>query len=193
MTVPAIDPVVHIGVRLALALLFVWAAVHKLRNLDSFKRAVGGYRLLPEALAPPVALLLPAAELIAAASLLLFSGWRGMAPAGALLSIYGGAMAINLLRGNDSIDCGCAGPARTRRVSAGLVIRNAALLLAATVTALPVSPRPLGWLDFTTIPASIVFAALIYATAEGLGDNALRLRHLRRRHAEPALQLSVGE
>jgi hypothetical protein len=59
----------------------------------------------------------------------------------AAIGAYAAAIAINLLRGNTRIDCGCLGfGARVPELRWGLVGRNALLLAAVLTALLPVSP-----------------------------------------------------
>ena len=93
-----IDPVWSLALRAGLALLLVSAAAAKLRDLRAFTAAVAGYRLLPAALAGPVAIVFAAAEAVIALGLWL-PALRPCAAlsAAALLSLYGLAIAINLV------------------------------------------------------------------------------------------------
>ncbi|HYR96096.1 MAG TPA: MauE/DoxX family redox-associated membrane protein, partial [Candidatus Binatus sp.] len=63
------DPVLDMTARAALALLFVVAAGHKLRDLDRFRATLAEYRLLPDVLAPLAAALVVAVELAVAGAL----------------------------------------------------------------------------------------------------------------------------
>lgn len=101
-------PVLAAFVKSFLMLLFVTAALSKLRNLDEFHGVVRNFRLMPDALARPVAYLLPPAELATAIAIAVpATSQVATALAGALLVVFGAAMAINVLRGRSQIDCGC--------------------------------------------------------------------------------------
>ncbi len=164
-----IDPVWSLALRAGLALLLVSAAGAKLRDLRAFTAAVAGYRLLPAALAGPVAAVFVAAELGIALGLWLPALRPGAAlSAAALLSLYGLAIAINLARGRRDIDCGCGGPLARQTLSEALVLRNALLAGIALAAALPVAPRALGWLDRWTIVAAVGTAAVLYTAANVL-------------------------
>src|SRR5262245_36242637 len=104
------DPVIDATVRADLALLFVVAAAHKLRDPARFRATVADYRLLPDPLVPLGAACLIVAEPVVVAALA-SSRWWGLAGAAALLALYAAAIAINLARGRRHLDCGCAGPA----------------------------------------------------------------------------------
>lgn len=173
---PPPDPVVVHALASAAALVFVVGAVQKARDWQSFRNALGAYRLLPDALVTPVALALPAVELVAGLALLAPS-FRdaGAVLAAALLAIVTGAVAINLARGRTDIDCGCGGAEGRQRLSWGLVARNAVLLLAVAVSAQQGGTRVLASLDYATL----VFASLalygLYACASQLLANRPRL------------------
>jgi hypothetical protein len=160
-----VDPVVPLIVRAGLALLFTTAATHKLRDVPRFRAALADYRLLPGALAAPVALALPAAELAVATALAVSAtAHAGLVAAAALLVLYGGAIAVNLGRGRRHIDCGCLGPAARQPIRGGLVARNAVLALAALGALVPVAPRPLGWVDAVSVGgATLALGALAAA------------------------------
>lgn len=177
-----LDPVVHAALRGALAILLLHAAAHKLRAPARFAAALAGYRMLPERVVPGAAALVTAGEGLAGLALLVPGA--GAAPAlaaAALLSLYAGAIATNLLRGRREIDCGCAGPAARRPLSEGLVVRNALLVAAALVAALPAAPRALSWVDAVTVVASVAAATLLYASADLALSHQPRLAALRGR------------
>jgi hypothetical protein len=178
--VALIDPAIAAILRAALALLFVAAAIHKLRDLHAFRVALGDYELVPWPLTGLVAPGLVAAELAAAVGLL--SPWArpwGFAGATGLLALYTAAIAVNLLRGRRSIDCGCFGPALRLELGAGLVARNALLIAGALAGLLPVAPRVLTPLDALPVVAGVVFLSFAYAAASRLLANAPALRALR--------------
>jgi len=171
------DPALQLTVRSALALLFFWAAAHKLRDRATFRTALGRYELLPVGWLRPFMALLIASELGVAVALL-FPGSASQAAlaAAGLFALYAGAIGINLRRGRRDIDCGCAGVQRGQALSAGLVVRNIVLLGAALACAPPVTPRALTWLDGVTVAAGTVTLLLLYAAADGLLAHASRAR-----------------
>jgi len=170
------DPVVDLTLRTAMALVFVAAASHKLRDPGRFRATLAEYRLLPEGLAPLVAV----AE-VAAAGALLVPGTRaaGLLAAAVLLLVYGAAIAINLARGRRDIDCGCAGPGVRRPISGWLVARNAALAAAALVGLAPVHPRGLVWVDAVTVAGATAALAACYASLDRMIAHASLLSRLR--------------
>jgi len=171
-----LDPVPLLALRGGLALLLLFTAAHKLRDVAGFRAAVEGYGLLPGAWLTPAAALFVILELAFGASLI----WpgSGAAPvwgAAALLILYTGAITINLTRGR-RIDCGCAGPAGRVPLAWSLVARNAVLICAALVSAAPAGARTLMWLDGVTVCGGIAAMVLIYAAADTALANAARLR-----------------
>src|SRR5262245_55902180 len=125
---PALDPTVSWIVALGASVLFASAAVHKLRDWPRFTGALADYRVLPTHALPIAAPILVALEV--AAAVLVFSPATRVAGAwlaATLLACYAGALAINLRRGRTSIDCGCLGFSRRRRIGAGMVVRNVVL------------------------------------------------------------------
>jgi hypothetical protein len=156
-------------------LLLLSAAWHKLAARTQFTAALRGYRLLPESLVEPAAVLLPLFEVTLALAWLtgLARGVVAASTAGLLL-LYAAAIAINLWRGRAGIDCGC-GLGRARRgdgrLSWGLVARNALLATAAAAAALPVAPRDTGRLEPLVLVLAILAAVLLYAAASQLLRN----------------------
>ena len=172
------DPVIDMALRASLALLFVAAASHKLRDRGRFRAALADYRLLPATLVPAGVLLVAGAELAVAAALLA-AGLRraGLVGAAALLGLYGAAIAINLARGRH-IDCGC-GSAAGRPINAWLVARNTLLGLAALAALAPVRPRALGPVDALTIAGAFLTLTALYAAADRMIAHAPLLARLR--------------
>jgi uncharacterized membrane protein YphA (DoxX/SURF4 family) len=80
---PVLDPVVASVLSAVLSVIFLTGAWQKLRDLALFEANVENYRLLPDGLAWPAAILLPVWELAAGAMLLL----EATRPAGAVLAI----------------------------------------------------------------------------------------------------------
>ena len=178
---PALDPVVGGTLRGALALLFVGAALHKLRDRAGFRAALAGYGLLPGGSLPAAASLLAAAELAIAAGLLVPGCGRTAALAAAgLLALYAGAMLAALAAGRRGIDCGCAGPAGSKPLGPALVASNGILVAAALAASLPVTPRAVSWIDAVTVAGAVAALACLFAAAELSFEQALRGRALRR-------------
>lgn len=173
-----IDPVFDIAFRGAFAALLLSAAWHKLRDPIGFWQAVSGYKLLPQALEKPVSRIIPLAETLIALSLFLFSeSALPMLAALSLWIVYGGAIAINLLRGREELECGCGGIGADQKIHWGLVLRNGVLAIATGFLLLPATSRALGWFDYATAGFALLILLLIYATAEHLLRNAALLGH----------------
>jgi hypothetical protein len=173
------DPVVQAALRAGASLLFVSSALHKLRDGPAFRAALTGYALLPAALLPAAARVLVAAEVGIGIAVLV----PGLAPdacrAGAgLLSLYAGAVALNLARGRSAIDCGCGGPGGRRPIGLELVVRNGLLAGLLLWAARGAAPRPWVWLDTATFAGLLASGVLLYAAIDVALANAARLRDL---------------
>ncbi|MDR2367420.1 MAG: hypothetical protein LBF58_04805 [Deltaproteobacteria bacterium] len=119
--------------RLALGLVFLWAAWPKMLAPNDLAEIITGYRLLPLWLVAPASLLLPALELWSALAVLI--GPRRFRRAGAmilavLLLIFMTAAAQGLLRGLD-FECGCFGGQDGRRPGPLFFLEDGLLFLAA--------------------------------------------------------------
>jgi hypothetical protein len=191
-TALAVDPVLRITLRVALALLFFWAAAHKLRDVAGFKAALAAYALVPQPCLGACASVLIAAEVVVATGLLAFArphqsesglGVGAAMTAAGLLCVYSAAIVVNLLRGRRHIDCGCFGAAKRRPLGSGLVARNAVLAIVAAASALPAASRSLTWIDSMTIGAGVAVLALLYAAVDGLIATAPRSAALARGRA----------
>ncbi len=163
------DPAGDLIVRAALALVFASAAVHKLGDVGRFRATVADYRLVPERLVAVSATAVVSAEILVAA-LLALPWWRaaGAIVAATVLVGYGGAIAINLVRGRRHIDCGCTGPAGRQPIGTGLVIRNGVLAAAALTGLLPLTARPLVWVDALTVVGATGVLAAVWVAAHQL-------------------------
>lgn len=174
------DPVIDATLRVALTLLFLASAGHKLRDLGRFRATLADYRLLPDALAPAGAVLVVGAETALAAALVAPAlRVPGLLSAAGLFLVYGAAIAINLARGRRHIDCGCAGAAGRRPISAWLVARNALLAATALGGLVPVHPRALVWVDALTVAAATATLAALYASLDRLIVHAPAVARLR--------------
>ncbi len=114
---------------MGVGLVFLQAALAKLRSRDLLPGVIANYRLLPGALVGPAALMLAPAELAVAVGLLLGGQPFAAGAAITLLVIFAAAMGINLARGRRQIDCGCGRSQLRQPLSWLLVVRN--FLLAA--------------------------------------------------------------
>jgi hypothetical protein len=164
-----IDPVLGYLVVSDLAALLGWSALQKLGARREFFEILTAYRVLREGWVPAAVYVLPAAELLIAASLLTpVSRRAGCVAAAGLLLIYGCAIAVNLARGRRDLDCGCGLASGRRTIAGWMLMRNATMACVALTVALPWAPRTLAWLDITTMVAGASAAALLYASIDAL-------------------------
>jgi uncharacterized membrane protein YphA (DoxX/SURF4 family) len=119
--------------RTLVGLLLVISGISKLIDLASFVKVVQSFRLLPISLTSAVAHAIPWVEcltggLLLAAVLLPRSAARSSAmSAVGLFLVFGGAVAINLMKGRRDISCGCFGSHVGGSLSWFLATRNCAL------------------------------------------------------------------
>ena len=115
-----------LGARLVLALVFAVAGVAKLMDLAGSRRAIVEFGV-PAALAGPLGILLPLAELAVAAALLpTTTAWWGAVGALVLLLLFGAAIGANLARGRKP-DCHCFGQLHSAPAGWPTLARNAVL------------------------------------------------------------------
>jgi Methylamine utilisation protein MauE len=96
------------GVRWGLALVFLYAGVIKLADPVSFAVIIAAYGLVPEGLLMPIAVALPAIEIVAAIGLM-FDLRGSLTLMAVLMMIFIAVLGYGLWMGLD-IDCGCFGP-----------------------------------------------------------------------------------
>jgi hypothetical protein len=150
------------------ALLFVSAALQKLRALPRFAEVLRAYRVLPAA-AAQLAVLVPLLELAVGVALLVPGARSGAAAAGAaLLALYAGSIALNLARGRRDLACGCGGPDEARPIAPWMVVRNLLLALLLTATLMPWQSRTLLATDLLTIGGGVLVATLLYVSLDRL-------------------------
>jgi hypothetical protein len=163
-----LDPAIGFLLLGCFALLFVSAALQKLRALPRFAEVLRAYRVLPAG-AVRIAVLLPLLELTLALALLVPSTRMAAAGAGAaLLALYAGGIALNLARGRRDLACGCGGSDEARPIAPWMVVRNLLLasLLAATLLSWQV--RTLMATDLLTVAGGVTVATLLYASLDRL-------------------------
>jgi hypothetical protein len=175
----AADPIAVGTIVGALALVMFAAAWHKLSEPDVFAGSLAAYRLLPQTLVAPAARLLPVVEAALGAGILV----PATRPAALLLLaglvlVYGAAMAVNLLRGRQDIDCGCGGA--THPLSWGLVARNIVLAVAAVLASRPTLERSMDWIDALTLVLGVLAFYALYLMADELLRQAGRLAQIKR-------------
>jgi hypothetical protein len=175
-----LDPLLAVAAAGFIALILARAAAHKMSEFVAFTGTLSDYRMLPERLLAPAAMLLIGVETAIAAGLL----WSGTRPfagiaAAALLLLYAAVMAVPLSQGRTEISCGCGGP--TDHLSPALLVRNGVLAALALVAAAPVSDRALSWLDVLSLPFAVVGMWFILETAEQALQNEAYIRALKSR------------
>ncbi|GFK92495.1 hypothetical protein NNJEOMEG_00320 [Fundidesulfovibrio magnetotacticus] len=113
--------------RLAFGAVFVYAGAEKMADPATFADVIFNYRMLPGQLVYPVALFLPALEVVC--GLALWTGCMARAAAG-ILNLLMAAFMLGLgqamLRGLD-VTCGCFGGAG-QAVTGETLLRDAAIL-----------------------------------------------------------------
>ena len=178
-----IDPALSIPLAWFLAGLLALAASDKLLRPREFENAVQGYDLLPHSIrhkaAPAIATLLIVAEL-AAAILLAVPGFSsaGALAAACIFGIYAFAMTLAILRGRSGVDCGCHFGAGEDALGWPLVVRNAALIAIAGVTAIP-QARATVWIDHVSGALAGGALIIILHSARIALANARQIRALK--------------
>ena len=162
-----IDPVIDIVVRCAFALLFALAGLEKFHDRATFQFQLEEYQLLPKQIIPVASMGIIFIEIVIAVALLLPNAIYGVLMGAALLMAYGMAILINLLRGRTWMDCGCLG-STGEGLSYWLVTRNLVLSATLIMLLIPVIPRTLVWLDYFSIIAAVVGAAIAYVVLNTL-------------------------
>lgn len=157
-----LDPSILLAARILGALVFGTAVFGKLRHRDEFIAVVANYRLLPQRLAQPIAWLIIVCEAVATLSLATAIALRaGAALAIGALSVFAIAMAINLVRGQTQIDCGCFQSALRQKLSVAHIVRNF-VLIAALAPLLAADPTPVALLQALDAIGSGVVLFVLY-------------------------------
>jgi Methylamine utilisation protein MauE len=156
----------------AVAFVFAILALAKMRDRSRFVQSIAGYRVVPSVIAKPLAPAIIGLELGLAIGLVV-PLYRTLAAAFGmvLLTLFGTAMGIVVLRGDDDVDCGCSlrrefspvGPASLAR-SFGLI------LMLALIAILSVHVSVLGNIASVDAAACGVTAALIYLEIETIAS-----------------------
>lgn len=156
--------------RLVLVLVFAVAGVTKLADREGTRRVIRDFGV-PFALAAPLALLLPLAELAVAVALILTStAFLGALGALGLLLLFIVGISFNLARGNKP-DCRCFGQLRSAPVGWKTLLRNGALAVLASFVIWQgrgggVGPGTAGWVG--TLSAVRVLGIVFGLLALGL-------------------------
>ncbi len=176
-----LDPLVVLVIAFGFGVLFLGAALHKIREFAQFRVVLADYQLLPSVL------VMPAACTVVTLELALTLGWLSalwtpflVAPSAVvsavLLTLYGLAVGINLARGRVHISCGCGVPGANNAdqpLSSGIVVRNLVLALLALAGVLPIIERNLAWFDYISVATALLTASILYmATTQLLKNSA---------------------
>jgi len=166
----ALDPLAVAIAAAVLVLVFVRGLWHKLTEHALFRVTMVEYGLLPERAVPFAAVAITLAEAAVVIGLVL-PATRPAAAIGAvlLLALYAAAIAINLRRGQVTIDCGCGGPGHG--LSWLLAARNAGLIAVAALAAMPAAGRELGAADAGILAFSVITVWLLIAAVEQAASN----------------------
>jgi thiol-disulfide isomerase/thioredoxin len=165
-----------------LAVVFSAAALGKLTDLAGTRDGLAGFGL-PRALVAPVALALPAAELVVAV-LLLFGATRVAGAAGALglLAIFSVAIIANLARGRTP-DCHCFGRLHSAPAGWSTVARNAVLGACATAVLAAASsvpePDAFAWVGKLRLAELLALVAVLGAVGLAAAGGAAFLSLMR--------------
>ena len=137
--------VARVLARVGLAGMFLYAGVIKLFEPAVLAQDISHYRVLPDAIAPWLALVLPVLEVVSALALLTPGYARGGAVLSALmLVLFAAAMTQAKLRGID-LACGCFGD-DSQQVSFAKVALNLGLAILSL------------WIAWTTLPRAPMHA-----------------------------------
>jgi len=161
----SLDPVLGHTAAASVGAVLILAAFAKLRDIPLFRAAMDNYRLVPDALLGAAAWSIPLLELLAGV-LLLPTSTRSFGAMLALvaLAIVSGAVAIQLARNGERIDCGCGSESNHAPISYSLLVRNAMLMGLVVLAALPVSERSTVWLDALAATLGTLFFLGLYQT-----------------------------
>jgi uncharacterized membrane protein YphA (DoxX/SURF4 family) len=118
--------------RVAIAAVFVFAAVPKMLDPGAFAQAIDNYRLFPEWSVGMIAVVVPAVELTVAGALLLGIGARGGALVATLMLVGFTAVIVQAMTRGIDVECGCFG-ATTRADADWVAVARNALLLAGSI------------------------------------------------------------
>jgi len=139
---PKIVPAAVLFVRVVLGAIFVVAGVSKVGHAAEFAQQIAAFRLLPQPVIAPMALVLPFLEILLGGYLVIGLFTRVAAWIGALLLlVFDGAIASAVVRGM-TLNCGCFGTHDTTVTTWAEVARDAVFVLLAVFVAL----RPPGML-----------------------------------------------
>jgi Methylamine utilisation protein MauE len=165
---------------IAAILFLIWlfgvAGLQKLRSVSWYATLMARY--LDRKAVPHVWVRLVACVELGCCALLLVpaTSAAGLALACVLLLGYALLMFLQLRRGKADMNCGCAGPASDTSISSGLIYRNLACALVASLSLAPVSVMVSWNVPMVLITGLLsVFMMLIYSASEQVIANSQRI------------------
>ncbi|SAL04939.1 methylamine utilization protein MauE [Caballeronia calidae] len=182
-----IDPVILMVCIASATIIALASAVPKWREPSRFRASLDGFALLPSFAVTPLSFVFPLLETAGAIGLL-FADTRmpGAIALIALFTLFGAALAINVLRGHTDIDCGCSGfiaaraSERTPKSIGWWHVARALMLAALAAAALvPATGRALVGFDYLSAGACTLFAVAAWFTLDVLLVNLPKLDSLR--------------
>lgn len=127
--------VVVLVLRIAIGAIFIVAGASKIGHVDIFAAQIAGFRILPQSVIAPLALVLPFFELLLGAYLAIGLYTRVAAIIATLqLALFSAAIGSAVVRGL-VISCGCFGPNDKTTTSWPEVARDLLLALLAAIIA----------------------------------------------------------
>ena len=191
-----IDPLLLQIISLGFALLFLIAAAHKFGSRDHFRASFEAYEIVPASLSGVVTKIIPPLELLLGIGWLFFGLFAIEFKLVTLISIgllasYTLAIAVNLKRGRNYIDCGCSlassnasnADSGSQQISLGLLYRNALLIVMAIICTIPASDRSLQLIDTFGLVFSVVTLILLYGAFNQLLMNRNAINSWRKNSA----------
>lgn len=179
-----IDPVILMVCIASAAIVSLASAAPKWRDPSRFRASLGAFALLPSFALTPLSFAFPAVETAGALGLL-FADTRMPSAIAliALFTLFGAALAINVMRGHTDIDCGCSGFIASARTPKSIgwwhVARAFALAALTALTLIPEATRSLVWFDYMSAAACTLFAVAAWFTLDVLLVNLPKLDSLR--------------
>ena len=133
---PRVVDAIVLLVRVVLGAILIVAGASKVGHAAEFAAQIAGFRLLPQVVIAPLALLLPFLEILTGGYLILGLFTRGAAwVATAMFAVFDAAIASAVVRGM-TVSCGCFGPNDRTVTTWAEVARDAIFVLLAVVVAL---------------------------------------------------------
>jgi len=193
--------VAALAVRWLLALVLIPSAVAKIGRSDVFTEAIRGYEILPDALIPTAARVIPIVELLL--GIFLIAGVL-VTPAAiacaCLLGVFAAVVATSLARGK-SFDCGC-GLTADARISWSQVARTTTLMGVGVLVAVEPAALSIGsghvagapsTRDLVAVPLGVVLLYVSWRLGEPLSNTVSALTGSRRHATERLASSSTGE